>query len=46
MVIEKANKTDMSQIQILMDEFNEYRKKIFGEETRDFHSCKNYSRLY
>lgn len=37
MIIEKANKTDKVQIQALMDELNEYRKKIFCEENKDFH---------
>jgi ribosomal protein S18 acetylase RimI-like enzyme len=41
MIIEKANKTDKQQIQALMDELNDYRKKIFSEETKDFHERIN-----
>jgi ribosomal protein S18 acetylase RimI-like enzyme len=41
MITEKANKTNRLQIQVLMDELNEYRKKIFSEETKDFHERIN-----
>lgn len=41
MITKKANKTDRLQIQVLMDELNEYRKKIFSKETKDFHQRIN-----
>ncbi len=41
MTIKKANKTDKQEIQVLMDELNEYRKNIFSNDTKDFHERIN-----
>lgn len=41
MMILKANKTDKTQIQALMDELNLYRKKIFSSENQKFHKRIN-----
>lgn len=46
MEIRKANKTDKSEVQILMDELNVFRKKIFRTENKEFHErIKPYSPL-
>lgn len=37
MIIKKANKTNRSQIQALMNDLNLYRKKIFSPHNQDFH---------
>lgn len=46
MFIRKANKTDKTQIQDLMDELNLYRKSIFNSDNQSFHErIKSHSKL-
>lgn len=41
MIIRKANKIDKDGIQVLMDELNLYRKKMFSSENKEFHERMN-----
>ncbi len=41
MILQKARPEDISEIQALMDELNEYRKRLFSEENKDFHQRIN-----